>query len=58
VIVNILASQARILIGSEGPAANILKLRPPLPFRPEQADLLVEAIGAAATEIDSQSATP
>ena len=47
-IVNDLASRSRILIGSEGPAASILKLRPPLTFRPEHADLLVEAIGLAA----------
>ena len=53
-IVNALASRARILIGSEGPAADILKLRPPLVFREEHADLLVNAIGAAAQAIDSR----
>jgi 4-aminobutyrate aminotransferase-like enzyme/Ser/Thr protein kinase RdoA (MazF antagonist) len=51
-IVNALASQFRILIGYEGPHASILKLRPPMPFRPEHADLLVHAIDAAATAID------
>ncbi len=50
-IINILASQARVLIGYEGPGADVLKLRPPLPFRPEHADLLVAAIDAAATDI-------
>lgn len=49
-IVNSLASRARVLIGSEGPHANILKLRPALAFRREHADLLVQAIGAAAVE--------
>jgi 4-aminobutyrate aminotransferase-like enzyme len=51
-IVNALASEFRILIGYEGPGANILKLRPPMPFRREHADLLVQAIDAAATAVD------
>ena len=51
-IVNMLASRERVLVGSEGPMANILKLRPPMPFRREHADLLVEAIDRAAAEID------
>lgn len=52
-IVNDLAARARVLIGSEGPAADILKVRPPLVFRTEHADLLVQAIAAAAQVIDS-----
>lgn len=48
-IINILASQARVLIGYEGPNADILKLRPPMPFGREHADRLVQAIDAAAT---------
>ena len=51
-IVNALASKSRILIGYEGPHASILKLRPPMPFRREHADLLVQAIDAAATAVD------
>ena len=51
-IVNALASQSRILIGYEGPHASILKLRPPMPFRREHADLLAQAIDAAATAVD------
>ena len=51
-IVNALASEFRILIGSEGPEGCILKLRPPMPFRREHADLLVQAIDAAATAVD------
>jgi 4-aminobutyrate aminotransferase-like enzyme len=50
VIVNALASRARVLIGAEGPAGNILKLRPPMPFFPEHADLLVHALDAAARD--------
>ena len=45
-IINILASEARVLIGYEGPNADLLKLRPPMPFRPEHADRLAEAIEA------------
>ncbi|HEY4968356.1 MAG TPA: aminotransferase class III-fold pyridoxal phosphate-dependent enzyme, partial [Steroidobacteraceae bacterium] len=51
-IVNALASQFAILIGYEGPYASILKLRPPLPFRREHADLLIQAIDAAAAAVD------
>jgi 4-aminobutyrate aminotransferase-like enzyme/Ser/Thr protein kinase RdoA (MazF antagonist) len=51
-IVNALASEFHILIGYEGPHASILKLRPPMPFRREHADLLVQAIDAAATAVD------
>jgi 4-aminobutyrate aminotransferase-like enzyme/Ser/Thr protein kinase RdoA (MazF antagonist) len=53
-IVNVLASQARILIGAEGPAGSILKIRPPLPFGPPHADRLLEAIDAAAAAIDAR----
>ena len=55
-IVNALASPIRILIGYEGPHASILKLRPPMPFRREHADLLVQAIDAAATAVDRDRA--
>jgi 4-aminobutyrate aminotransferase-like enzyme/Ser/Thr protein kinase RdoA (MazF antagonist) len=51
-IVNALASEARILIGYEGPYASILKLRPPMPFRREHADLLAQAIDEVATAVD------
>jgi 4-aminobutyrate aminotransferase-like enzyme/Ser/Thr protein kinase RdoA (MazF antagonist) len=54
-IINALASQSRILIGYEGPHANILKLRPPMPFRREHADLLVAGIDAAAAAIDAEA---
>jgi 4-aminobutyrate aminotransferase-like enzyme/Ser/Thr protein kinase RdoA (MazF antagonist) len=55
-IVNALASEFRILIGYEGPEASILKLRPPMPFGREHADLLVHAIDAAATAVERGSA--
>jgi 4-aminobutyrate aminotransferase-like enzyme/Ser/Thr protein kinase RdoA (MazF antagonist) len=51
-IENTLAAQFRVLIGHEGPHGDILKLRPPLPFRTEHADLLVQAIDAAAAAVD------
>jgi 4-aminobutyrate aminotransferase-like enzyme/Ser/Thr protein kinase RdoA (MazF antagonist) len=53
-IVNALATESRILIGYEGPQASILKLRPPMPFRREHADRLVQAIDAAAAAVDSR----
>jgi 4-aminobutyrate aminotransferase-like enzyme len=36
-----------VLIGSEGPRGNVLKLRPPMPFRPEHADAVVDALAKA-----------
>jgi 4-aminobutyrate aminotransferase-like enzyme/Ser/Thr protein kinase RdoA (MazF antagonist) len=50
-IVNTLASRHRVLIGSEGPGGNVLKLRPPMTFSREHADLLVAAIDAATATI-------
>ncbi len=44
-LVNGLREQG-VLIGSEGPLGNVLKLRPPMPFRPEHADIVVEALTA------------
>jgi 4-aminobutyrate aminotransferase-like enzyme len=36
--------QRGVLIGSEGPGANVLKLRPPMCFRPAHADLVFDAL--------------
>jgi 4-aminobutyrate aminotransferase-like enzyme len=36
--------QRGVLIGSEGPLANVLKLRPPMPFRTEHADMVIAAL--------------
>ncbi len=55
-IVNAVASEFGILIGYEGPQASILKLRPPMPFHREHADLLVQAIDASAAAVDFEGA--
>jgi 4-aminobutyrate aminotransferase-like enzyme len=39
----------RVLISATGPAGNVLKIRPPLPFRAEHADQLLEALAATLT---------
>lgn len=57
-IINILASEARVLIGYEGPDADILKLRPPMPFQREHADLLADSIDAAAARVALHGAHP
>ena len=54
-IINALASEFHILIGYEGPHANILKLRPPMPFGREHADLLAQAIDEAAAGVDASA---
>ena len=51
-IVNLLAAEHRILIGAEGPHANVLKLRPPMVFGAQHADQLVAAIDAAASTLN------
>jgi 4-aminobutyrate aminotransferase-like enzyme len=33
-----------VLIGTDGPFHNVLKIRPPMPFGIEDADLLVECL--------------
>ncbi len=39
--------QLGVLIGSEGPKGNVLKIRPPLPFGPPHAAMLLEALDQA-----------
>jgi 4-aminobutyrate aminotransferase-like enzyme/Ser/Thr protein kinase RdoA (MazF antagonist) len=51
-IINLLAAEERVLIGYEGPNADILKLRPPMPFGAEHADRLAAAISSAAARLD------
>jgi 4-aminobutyrate aminotransferase-like enzyme len=36
-----------VLVGREGPLGNVLKIRPPLAFRKEHADILVESLDRA-----------
>ena len=40
-----------VLIGSTGPAENVLKIRPPLVFGREHADVLVEALDGELSDI-------
>jgi 4-aminobutyrate aminotransferase-like enzyme len=39
-----------VLIGSEGPLGNVLKLRPPMPFRPEHVDIVINALTATLSD--------
>lgn len=48
-IVNALARQ-RILISASGPHANVLKIRPPLPFSTDHADILLAGIAQVLTD--------
>jgi len=41
--------ERQILLGTTGPAGNVLKIRPPLVFQPEHADLLLQALDDALT---------
>jgi 4-aminobutyrate aminotransferase-like enzyme len=54
-IVNLLRER-RVLISSAGPHGNVLKIRPPLVFRTEHADLLVQRLDQAFTELNLVSA--
>jgi 4-aminobutyrate aminotransferase-like enzyme len=38
--------EAGVLIGIDGSAANVLKIRPPMPIQEAHADLLVDALDA------------
>src|SRR5262245_64093560 len=42
-----------ILLGTDGPYHNVVKIRPPMPFDGGDADLLVEALERAIGEISS-----
>jgi 4-aminobutyrate aminotransferase-like enzyme len=41
-----------VLIGTDGPYHNVLKIRPPMPFGLEDAGTLVEALEASLGEVD------
>jgi 4-aminobutyrate aminotransferase-like enzyme len=46
-----LAAEHGVLIGAEGPRANVLKLRPPMSFGAQHADRLAAAIESAAATL-------
>jgi 4-aminobutyrate aminotransferase-like enzyme len=41
-----------ILLGTDGPYHNVVKIRPPMPFGDEDADLLVDAFDRILAELD------
>jgi 4-aminobutyrate aminotransferase-like enzyme len=43
----------RVLISAAGPGANVLKIRPPLPFGRAEADLLLEALEASLAHLQA-----
>jgi 4-aminobutyrate aminotransferase-like enzyme len=51
-IVNGLARRG-VLISSTGPAQNVLKIRPPMPFALEHADLLIESLGKVVEQLSA-----
>jgi 4-aminobutyrate aminotransferase-like enzyme len=42
----------RVLIGTDGPGGNVLKIRPPLPFGPAHAALFVETLAEVLVDLD------
>lgn len=52
-LVDALAARHGVLTGLEGPGGNVLKLRPPMTFKREHADLAAEAIDAVASAADA-----
>ena len=40
-----------ILLGTDGPYHNVIKIRPPMPFDIEDADLLIEAFDESLTDL-------
>ncbi|MDE2348771.1 MAG: aminotransferase class III-fold pyridoxal phosphate-dependent enzyme [Gammaproteobacteria bacterium] len=52
-IVDALAARHGVLTGLDGPGGNVLKLRPPMTFKREHADLAAEAIDAVASAADA-----
>jgi 4-aminobutyrate aminotransferase-like enzyme len=57
-IVNRLAGEHGVLTGLEGPQGHILKLRPPLTFAREHADMLVAALEASAAACAGSAPAP
>jgi 4-aminobutyrate aminotransferase-like enzyme len=44
--------ERRVLISATGPRGNVLKIRPPLPFRAEHADQLLAALSDVLSDVD------
>jgi 4-aminobutyrate aminotransferase-like enzyme len=42
-----------ILLGTDGPYHNVVKIRPPMPFDEENAELMVDVMGKVLSEFDS-----
>ncbi len=47
-----------ILIGTEGPAHNVLKIRPPMPFQMDDADRLAETLDRVLGELNPRTLKP
>ena len=47
----------RVLISAAGPAANVLKIRPPLVFSQENADLFLAALDEVVTDVANGSSS-
>ena len=47
-----LLRERRVLISSAGPHGNVLKIRPPLVFGTEHAEMLVETLDQALAELN------
>jgi 4-aminobutyrate aminotransferase-like enzyme len=44
---------AGVLIGTDGPFHNVLKIRPPMPFSPEDAETLVKCLDDALAQLSA-----
>ena len=47
--------EANILLSLDGPYSNVMKLKPPLKFNHENADLVVETLDRVLTELESKN---
>jgi 4-aminobutyrate aminotransferase-like enzyme len=45
-----------VLLGTDGPHHNVVKIRPPMPFGDVDADVLLQTIGGALVEVDTRDA--
>jgi 4-aminobutyrate aminotransferase-like enzyme len=49
-------TESGVLIGTDGPYHNVLKIRPPMPFGDEDADALLESLEHALSVVSSTPA--